>query len=248
MSRCPLTSPFDLSPDFAVTDHENAPFMRRIQTFMRRSSPFTTSQKQGMADFSARYLLPRSRDGFKPEEIFGRTAPLTVEIGFGMGYSLAEMALAAPERDFVGIEIHEPGVAQLCFELGTRNIPNVRILDEDALELLEERFADHSIDTVQLYFPDPWPKARHHKRRFVNAANAALIHRKLKKGGLFHMATDWQNYAEWMLEHMEAAPGYENIAGKGEYSPRPDFRPLTKFENRGHRLGHGVWDLMYKTI
>lgn len=231
-----------------MTDNENAPFMRRIQTFMRRSSPFTTSQKQGMAEFSARYLLPRTRDAFSQTGIFGREAPLTVEIGFGMGYSLAEMALAAPELDFIGIEIHEPGVAQLCFELGTRNIPNVRIFDEDALELLEQRFADHSIDTVQLYFPDPWPKARHHKRRFVNAANAALIHRKLKKGGIFHMATDWQNYAEWMLEHMEVAPGYENVAGTGEYSPRPDFRPLTKFENRGHRLGHGVWDLMYRAV
>lgn len=231
-----------------MTDNENAPFMRRIQTFMRRSSPFTTSQKQGMAEFSARYLLPRTRDAFSQTGIFGREAPLTVEIGFGMGYSLAEMALAAPERDFIGIEIHEPGVAQLCFELGTRNIPNVRIFDEDALELLEQRFADHSIDTVQLYFPDPWPKARHHKRRFVNAANAALIHRKLKKGGIFHMATDWQNYAQWMLEHMEVAPGYENVAGTGEYSPRPDFRPLTKFENRGHRLGHGVWDLMYRAV
>ncbi|MDF3031592.1 MAG: tRNA (guanine-N7)-methyltransferase [Moraxellaceae bacterium] len=231
-----------------MTENTNAPFMRRIQTFMRRSSPFTTSQKQGMADFAPRFLLPRSREDFNATEVFGREAPLTVEIGFGMGYSLAEMAEAAPERNFVGIEIHEPGVAQLCFELGTRNIPNVRIMDEDALELLEARFADGSIDIVQLYFPDPWPKARHHKRRFVNATNAALIRRKLKPGGLFHMATDWENYAEWMLEHMEAAPGFENAAGQGQYSPRPDFRPLTKFEKRGHKLGHGVWDLIYRAI
>lgn len=226
----------------------DAPFMRRIQTFMRRSSPFTTSQKQGMADYSARYLLPRSRGPLDVAAVFGREAPLTVEIGFGMGYSLAEMAEAAPERNFIGIEIHEPGVAQLCFELGTRNLPNVRILDEDALELLEMRFADGSIDTVQLYFPDPWQKARHYKRRFVNAANAALIRRKLKAGGIFHMATDWQNYAEWMLEHMEVAPGYENLAGTGRYSERPDYRPLTKFEKRGQKLGHGVWDLLYRAI
>ena len=222
--------------------------MRRIQTFMRRSSPFTASQKQGMADFAPHFLLPRSRERLDTAAIFGRQAPLTVEIGFGMGYSLADMAQAAPERDFIGIEIHEPGVAQLCFELGRRAIPNVRLLDEDALELLEARFADHSIDTVQLYFPDPWPKARHHKRRFVNADNAALIHRKLKKDGLFHMATDWQAYAEWMLEHMDAALGYENLAGAGHYSPRPDFRPLTKFEKRGHQLGHNVWDLMYRAV
>lgn len=226
----------------------DAPFMRRIQTFMRRSSPFTPTQKQGMAEFAPRFLLPRTRDAFDAVAVFGREAPLTVEIGFGMGYSLADMAAAAPGRNFVGIEIHEPGVAQLSYELGTRHIPNVRILDEDALELLEARFADGSIDTVQLYFPDPWPKARHFKRRFVNAANAALIRRKLKRGGLFHMATDWENYAEWMLEHMEAAPGFENVAGPGQFSPRPDFRPLTKFEKRGHRLGHGVWDLLYRAV
>jgi tRNA (guanine-N7-)-methyltransferase len=226
----------------------DTPFMRRIQTFMRRSSPFTTSQKQGAAEFAPRFLLPRSRMPFNAAEVFGREAPLTVEIGFGMGYTLAEMAEADPGRNFIGIEIHEPGVAQLCFELGTRNIPNVRILDEDALELLEARFADASIDTVQLYFPDPWPKARHFKRRFVNAANAALIRRKLKAGGIFHMATDWENYAEWMREHMEAAPGFENLAGSGQFSPRPDFRPLTKFEKRGHKLGHGVWDLLYRAV
>jgi len=220
--------------------------MRRIQTFMRRSSPFTTSQKQGMADFAPQFLLLRSRDAFDQNAVFGREAALTVEVGFGMGYTLAEMAKAAPERNFIGIEIHEPGVAQLCFELGTQGITNVRILDEDALELLETRFADSSIDTFQLYFPDPWQKARHYKRRFVNHANAELIHRKLKTGGIFHMATDWENYAEWMLEHMETAPGYENVAGKGLYHPRPDFRPLTKFEARGHRAGHGAWDLIYR--
>lgn len=231
-----------------MTENENAPFMRRIKTFMRRSSPFTTSQKQGMADFSGQFLLPRTREPFIAETVFGRVAPLTVEVGFGMGYSLAEMALAAPERDFIGIEIHEPGVAQLCFELGTHHIPNVRILDEDAVELLEMRFADASIDTLQLFFPDPWQKARHHKRRFVQAENAALVRRKLKLGGYFHMATDWENYSAWMLEQMDAAPGYENTAGAGKFSPRPDYRPLTKFEKRGHNLGHGVWDLIYRAV
>lgn len=231
-----------------VTDTDNKPFMRRIQTFMRRSSPFTTSQKRGMEEFSSRFLLPRSREMLDTQAIFGREAPLTVEVGFGMGHTLAEMARTAPERDFIGIEIHEPGVAQLCFELGTQAINNVRILDEDALELLETRFADNSINTFQLFFPDPWQKARHYKRRFVNHANAELVRHKLKPGGLFHMATDWQNYAEWMLEHMETAPGYENVAGRGQYHPRPDFRPLTKFEARGHRAGHGVWDLIYRKV
>lgn len=201
-----------------------------------------------MAEFGSRYILPRSREIFSAEKIFGRIAPLTVEVGFGMGHTLVQMAQAAPDRDFIGIEIHEPGVAQICYELGTQSVSNVRVMDEDALELLETRFTDNSIDTFQLFFPDPWQKARHYKRRFVNHANAALIHKKLKAGGIFHMATDWQNYAEWMLEHMETAPGYENIAGKGNYHPRPDFRPLTKFEARGHRAGHGVWDLLYRKI
>lgn len=231
-----------------MTETTEAPFLRRIQTFMRRSSPLTASQKRGMAEFAPHFLLPRSRAPLDIPALFGRAAPLTVEIGFGMGYSLAEMAQAAPERNFIGIEVHVPGVAQLCHELGTRGIDNVRLLDEDALELLETRFADASIDTVQLFFPDPWPKARHHKRRFVNAANAALIRRKLKTGGLFHMATDWQPYAEWMREHMDAAPGYENVAGPGQYAPRPASRPLTKFEKRGRQLGHGVWDLIYRAV
>lgn len=220
--------------------------IHRIKTFMRRSSPFTASQKQGMAEYAPQFLLPRSREPLNLLEIFGRDAPLTVEVGFGMGQTLVEMAKAAPERNFIGIEIHEPGIAQICFDLGTQQVTNVRVLDEDAIELLETRFADNSIDTFQLFFPDPWQKARHYKRRFVNHANAALIRRKLKQGGFFHMATDWENYAEWMLEHMESAEGYENVAGKGQYHPRPDWRPLTKFEARGHRAGHGVWDLIYR--
>lgn len=225
-------------PEAAIT--------HRIKTFMRRSSPFTASQKQGMAEFAPQFLLPRSREPLDAHAIFGRDAPLTVEVGFGMGQTLVEMAKTAPERDFIGIEIHEPGIAQICFDLGTQGISNVRILDEDAIELLEMRFPDNSIDTFQLFFPDPWQKARHYKRRFVNHANAALVRQKLKTGGVFHMATDWENYAEWMLEHMETADGYENVAGKGQYHPRPDFRPLTKFEARGHRAGHGVWDLIYR--
>ncbi len=231
-----------------MTEEKQSPVMRGIQTFMRRSSPFTASQKQGAAEFAPRFQLQQPEGLLDFSALFGRDAPITFEIGFGMGYSLAEMALAAPERNFLGLEIHLPGIAQLCFELGTRNIPNVRIIDGDALLVLKNQVADASLDTVQLFFPDPWPKARHHKRRFVNAANAELIRSKLKVGGVFHMATDWENYAQWMLEHMEAAPGYENVAGHGQYAERPASRPLTKFEARGHRLGHGVWDLMYRRV
>ena len=223
--------------------------LRRIQTFMRRSSALSTSQKRGFEEFAPRLLHRRPESGLVDlATMFGREAPLTVEIGFGMGYSLIQMARAAPERNFIGIEIHQPGLAQICHEVGTLGMDNVHVFDADALLLLDDNFADGSIDTVQLFFPDPWPKKKHFKRRLVQADNAQLIRRKLKVGGIFHMATDWENYAEWMRDIMEAQPGYKNLAGAGQFSERPDSRPLTKFEQRGQKLGHGVWDLLYQRV
>lgn len=221
---------------------------RRILTFMKRSSAFTTSQKQGLEQFGGRYLLNMEGQTFDQEAVFGRVAPLTVEIGFGMGYSLVQMAQAAPERDFIGIEIHPNGIAQICFEAGSIDLPNLRVMDADALLALEHFFPDACIDTVQLYFADPWPKKKHHKRRFVQTHIMQLIRRKLKTGGVFHAATDWQPYADWMLEILEVAEGFENMAGPGQFAERPDFRPLTKFENRGQKLGHGVWDVLYRKV
>lgn len=218
----------------------------RIKTFMPRSSPLTASQQQGLSLYAPHFLLHRDEGLLKPEAVFGQSGPLTVEIGFGMGQSLVAMAEAQPERLFVGIEVHRPGVAQLCHDAGTRGLKNLRLYADDAVAVLETCFADHRIDTLQLFFPDPWQKARHHKRRFVRPDLIALVARKLKTGGRFHMATDWAPYAEWMLEHMEAAPDFENVCGPGQYHPRPDWRPLTKFEQRGHRAGHGVWDLIYQ--
>lgn len=221
---------------------------RRILTFMKRSSAFTTSQKQGLEQFGGRYLLNMEGQTFDQEAVFGRVVPLTVEIGFGMGYSLVQMAQAAPERDFIGIEIHPNGIAQICFEAGSIDLPNLRVMDADALLALEHFFPDACIDTVQLYFADPWPKKKHHKRRFVQTHIMQLIRRKLKMGGVFHAATDWQPYADWMLEILEVAEGFENMAGPGQFAERPDFRPLTKFENRGQKLGHGVWDVLYRKV
>lgn len=221
---------------------------RRILTFMKRSSAFTTSQKQGLEQYGGRYLLSMEDHTFDQEAVFGRMAPLTVEIGFGMGYSLVQMAQAAPERDFIGIEIHPNGIAQICFEAGSVDLPNLRVMDADALLALEHFFPDACIDTVQLYFADPWPKKKHHKRRFVQPHIMQLIRRKLKTGGVFHAATDWQPYADWMLEILEVAEGFENMAGPGQFAERPDFRPLTKFENRGQKLGHGVWDVLYRKV
>lgn len=223
-------------------------YPRRIMTFMRRSSAYTVSQQKGLDEYGEYYLLDTEDQGFDQQAVFGRQAPLTVEIGFGMGSSLIQMAEAAPERDFIGIEIHPNGLAQICFEAGERKLSNLRVIDGDALLLLENYFANNSIDTIQLYFADPWPKKKHHKRRFVQSHNMQLIRQKLKVGGIFHAATDWEHYALWMLEIIEASEGYSNVVGQGQFSPRPDYRPLTKFEMRGHDLGHGVWDLLYQRI
>lgn len=223
-------------------------YPRRIMTFMRRSSAYTVSQQKGLDEYGEYYLLDTEEQAFDQQAVFGRQAPLTVEIGFGMGSSLIQMAEAAPERDFIGIEIHPNGLAQICFEAGERKLSNLRVIDGDALLLLENYFANNSIDTVQLYFADPWPKKKHHKRRFVQTHNMQLIRQKLKVGGIFHAATDWEHYALWMLEIIEASEGYRNVVGQGQFSPRPDYRPLTKFEMRGHDLGHGVWDLLYQRI
>jgi len=223
--------------------------LRRVRTFMARASALNTTQKFGMDEYAPRLLqMVAEVKSFDSKALFGREAPVTLEIGFGMGFSIIEMAENMPERDFVGIEIHTPGIAQLVYEAGSRKLDNVRVFDGDALLLLEHHVPDASLDTVQLFFPDPWQKAKHYKRRLVQAENAELIRRKLKVGGIFHMATDWSNYAEWMLEVMEAQPGYENRAGKGQYSERPASRPLTKFEERGKKMGHGVWDLLYRRV
>lgn len=231
-----------------VIDQPNDFSANHVKTFQRRSSTFSASQKNGMETFSSRYQLTLADGIFDHQRVFGRQAPLTLEIGFGMGQTLIAMAEAAPERDFIGIEIHLPGIAQICFDAGSRDLANLRYYSEDAVAVLKQCFTDASIDTLQLFFPDPWQKARHHKRRFVRPDLIALVREKLRLGGRFHMATDWQPYAEWMLEHMEVAPGFSNAHQPGEYHPRPDWRPFTKFERRGQLQGHGVWDLIYQRL
>ena len=177
---------------------------------------------------------------------FGRDAPVVLEIGFGNGASLAEMAANAPEKDFLGIEVHRPGVGQLLRVVEEQGLTNLRAMSEDAVVILERHIADGGLDTVQLFFPDPWHKKRHHKRRILQPPFVELIARKLRPGGTFHMATDWRHYAEQMMEVMSAAEPFDNPFGEGAYAPRPGHRPLTKFEQRGHRLGHGVWDLIFR--
>lgn len=177
------------------------------------------------------------------DQVFGRSAPRTTEIGFGMGHSLLEMAAAAPEQDFIGVEVHRPGVGALLNGVLTQGLKNLRVYDCDAIEVLNRCVADNSLDRLMLFFPDPWHKARHHKRRIVQLEFAELVRRKLKPGGVFHMATDWEPYAEYMLEVMSAAPGYRNRAADGTYVPRPEERPITKF---APRRAAGTWGLGFE--
>ena len=235
---------------------------RPIRSFVRREGRLTRGQQRAIDDLWAQFgvdsagpdtleadRIAHAEPILELDSLFGR-APASgrqtvLEIGFGNGASLAEMAAAHPENDYLGIEVHRPGVGNLIRLLAERDLHNVRVVCDDAVQILKHRLPDACLDRVQLFFPDPWHKKRHHKRRIVSPEFAALIARKLKPGGIFHLATDWQDYAEQMMEVLSAAPDYQNLAGTNAYSPRPDWRPLTKFEQRGQRLGHGVWDLLF---
>lgn len=221
---------------------------RTIKSFVMRAGRMTEGQQRGLEQGWPKYGL-ELEDGLRDfDQVFGRQAPRTFEIGFGMGHSTLEMAAAAPEQDFIGVEVHKPGVGALLSGMQAQGLTNIRVYSCDALEVLRHCVADASLDRVLLFFPDPWHKKRHHKRRIVQPAFAELVRQKLKIGGVLHMATDWEPYAEHMLEVMQAAPGYRNLAQDGRFVPRPDDRPMTKFERRGERLGHGVWDLLFQRI
>lgn len=219
---------------------------RAIRSFAIRSGRMTLGQERAYDALWSKFGLLRESGEFNQQAVFGRMAPLILEIGFGMGVSLADMAEAAPDKDFIGVEVHRPGVGSLLKEVQARNLTNIRIYCDDAIEVLNQCIPLASLDVVQLFFPDPWHKNKHHKRRIVQLPFIEKIRLHLKPQGIFHMATDWKDYAKHMLKKMNAAPGYENCAGAGEYSPRPESRPMTKFERRGERLGHGVWDLLFR--
>ncbi|WP_082865329.1 MULTISPECIES: tRNA (guanosine(46)-N7)-methyltransferase TrmB [unclassified Oleiphilus] len=221
---------------------------RPIRSFVVRSGRMTAGQQRGFEECWSTMGLELAKAPSDVRESFPLAQPLVVEIGFGMGASLSEMAHQAPNENYLGIEVHRPGVGALLNQAGDLGLENLRVFCADANEVLARNIADDSVSRLQLFFPDPWHKARHNKRRLVQSEFAERIRSKLEIGGVFHMATDWEPYAEHMMEVMEAAPGYENVAGAGQYSERPENRPLTKFEKRGQRLGHGVWDLLYRRI
>ena len=218
---------------------------KSIRSFVIRAGRITEGQRKAFADHWDAYGLSLFDGPVAWEAVFGRRAPVVLEIGFGMGDSLLEMAAAEPDKDFVGIEVHPPGVGRLINNAAERGVDNLRVYMADATDVLADCIPDASLARVQVYFPDPWHKKKHHKRRIIQPAFVAALRPKLEPGGLLHLATDWQNYAEHMLEVMTAAEGFANEA-KTDYVARPAFRPLTKFEQRGERLGHGVWDLIFR--
>lgn len=219
---------------------------KSIRSFVIRAGRITVGQKNAFDAWWPIYGLSLYKGAIDPQIIFGRQAPLVLEIGFGMGDSLLEMARNEPEKDFIGIEVHPPGVGKLINNAGKEGLKNLRVYMADAMDVLDDCIPNACIDRLQLYFPDPWHKKKHNKRRILQPFFAQKILPKLKQHGVFHMATDWQAYAEHMLEVMNAASGFSNTLPAGGYAARPEYRPITKFEKRGERLGHGVWDLLFQ--
>ena len=225
-----------------------APARRAMRSFVLRAGRMGTGQQRALAELGPRFVLPfQSGVLLDWPACFGRSAPRVLEIGFGMGDATAQIAAALPGTDFIGIEVHVPGVGALLKHIGERGLTNLRLLQHDAVEVLEQMVAPASLDGVHIFFPDPWHKTRHNKRRLIQPAFVALLASRLAPGGYVHCATDWQPYAEQMLEVLGAEPALENSADSADgYAPRPAYRPLTKFENRGLKLGHGVWDLIFR--
>ncbi|PIJ48896.1 tRNA (guanosine(46)-N7)-methyltransferase TrmB [Erwinia sp. OLTSP20] len=233
-----------ISPEF----DENGRPLRKVRSFVRRQGRLTKGQQQALETYWPAMGIEFTPQPLNLEQAFGNTHPVVLEIGFGMGASLVAMAQNHPHQNFLGIEVHSPGVGACLASAHEAGVSNLRVMCHDAVEVLEKMIPDNSLRLVQLFFPDPWHKARHNKRRIVQIPFVELVLTKLKLGGVFHMATDWQAYAEHMLAVMNTVAGYHNQSATQTYVPRPDSRPLTKFEQRGQRLGHGVWDLMFERI
>ncbi len=218
---------------------------RPIRSYVIRSGRLTDAQRNAIESYWAKYVIDFEKKPLAIETLFDKPQPLTVEIGFGMGDSLLEMAMENPEQNFLGIEVHQPGVGKLLNGIAEKQLTNIKLICHDAREILETGLPEHCIDRLLLFFPDPWHKKRHNKRRLVQPEFIELLLKKLKPSAELHFATDWQAYAEHMMEVLEANTSLENELGTQNYWPSPD-RPVTKFEKRGQRLGHGVWDLRFR--
>ncbi|MEH3086476.1 MAG: tRNA (guanosine(46)-N7)-methyltransferase TrmB [Xylophilus ampelinus] len=219
---------------------------KAIKSYVLRAGRTTTGQAKAFVDFGDRFLVPFADGPADLDALFGRSAPTVLEIGFGMGEATAHIAALLPDTDFLCCEVHQPGVGALLKRIGEQDLQNIRIVRHDAVEVVDRMIRPDSLDGIHVFFPDPWHKKRHHKRRLLQGPLVARLAARLRPGGYLHCATDWQPYAEQMLEVLGAEPLLRNTAR--DYAPRPSYRPLTKFENRGIRLGHGVWDLVFRRI
>jgi tRNA (guanine-N7-)-methyltransferase len=220
---------------------------RPIRSFVVRAGRMGPGQARALAELGPRFVLPLTAQPLDFCTLFGRHAPVVLEIGFGMGDATAQVAAAQPQTDFLGIEVHEPGVGALLRQIGERSLCNLRLVQHDAVEVLQQMIPPAALAGVHLWFPDPWHKKRHHKRRLVQPAFVELVVSRLAAGGYLHCATDWQPYAEQMRDVLGGARGLQDTSADGSgFVPRPAWRPQTKFESRGLRLGHGVWDLVFR--
>ena len=222
--------------------------LRKIQSFVKRSGRLSKAQSIGLNELWNDYGINLNGKLLNFEELFLNQNNVTLEVGFGNGDSLLEMAIQQPNQNFLGIEVYEAGVGRLINEANKNQLVNLKIIKDDAVEVLNDNIPDNSISHFQLFFPDPWHKKRHHKRRIVQTSFLDLLTKKLKNNGIVHIATDWENYAEHIMEVLESHSHFKNCAGDHIYSERPEQRPLTKFENRGQKLGHDVWDIIFTNL
>jgi tRNA (guanine-N7-)-methyltransferase len=242
----PIDSPDELSSTVPSSDPTH-PLHRRLKSFVRRAGRTTDGQARAFAELGPKFLLPYSEEAIDLAAVFGRTAPTVLEIGFGMGEATASIAALMPDTDFLCCEVHEPGVGALLKRIGEQQLTNIRICAHDAVEVLDHMLRPDMLDGVHVFFPDPWHKKRHNKRRLLQSPFVAKLAAHLKPGGYLHCATDWQPYAEQILEVLSREPLLRNTAVDASgYAPKPAYRPLTKFENRGIKLGHGVWDVVFE--
>lgn len=225
---------------------DNQLYQRTVKSFVLRQGHLSPAQQRAIERGMPRWGIEYRPQLLDLQQQFGRNSPKILEIGFGMGAATAEIAAAHPENDYLGIEVHGPGVGNLLKLIDEHELNNLRIIRHDAVEVLENMLGGSTLDGVHIFFPDPWPKKRHHKRRLIQTPLIETLAQKLKPGGYLHCATDWEEYAQQMLEVLSACPALCNTAN--DYAPRPAYRPLTKFEMRGLRLGHGVWDIIFKRI
>ena len=241
-------TPADLS---TVTDapQTDTPFMRVIKTYVLRAGRMGPGQTRAFDQFGPEFLVPYQTEWLDAAALFGRAAPLILEIGFGMGDATAKIAQTRADDNFLCCEVHAPGVGALLKRCGEEGIGNIRIVQHDAIEVMDHMLGDNSLDGVHIFFPDPWHKSRHHKRRLIQSPFVNRLAKHIKPGGYLHLATDWAPYAEQMLHVVSAEPLLKNTAiDPSGFTPKPSYRPLTKFENRGLKLGHVVWDLVFTKV